>query len=117
MDTEGSQFLQDAKRFVLKNSQIVDITPLQLYASAITFAPKMVITRGNFERELPEWISRDLRVEETWSPELQTLEGLNDLLNQLPSHQTASCWRPALPALVIRPSSSGILPPAPSSIL
>ena len=70
-----SQFLQDAKRFILKNSQIADIAPLQLYASGIIFAPKMAIARRNFERELPDWIYRGPRVEETWSPELQTLEG------------------------------------------
>ncbi|KAL2813284.1 WD domain protein [Aspergillus granulosus] len=82
-DSEISQFLQDAKRFILKNSQIADIAPLQLYASGIIFAPKTAITRKNFERELPHWISRGPRVEETWSTELQTLEGHFDSINSV----------------------------------
>ncbi|KAL2864135.1 WD domain protein [Aspergillus lucknowensis] len=67
--------VRDAKRFILKNSQIADIAPLQLYASGIIFAPQKALIRRNFERELPDWVSRGPRVEEHWSPELQTLEG------------------------------------------
>ncbi|KAL3469675.1 hypothetical protein BJX99DRAFT_268041 [Aspergillus californicus] len=56
--SEISQFLHDAKRFILKNSQVADIAPLQIYASSLIFAPKMAIIRRNFERELPDWIDR-----------------------------------------------------------
>ncbi|KAF7133640.1 hypothetical protein CNMCM5793_004948 [Aspergillus hiratsukae] len=49
-----SEFLHDAQRFILRNSQIADIAPLQIYSSGLIFAPK---------------------VEESWSPDLQTLEG------------------------------------------
>ncbi|KAL3468698.1 purine and uridine phosphorylase [Aspergillus californicus] len=72
---EISEFLHDAKRFTLKNMQIADTAPLQLYVSGLIFAPKMSITKRSFEQELPDWISRCPRVEETWSSELQTLEG------------------------------------------
>ncbi|KAL2801555.1 WD domain protein [Aspergillus granulosus] len=105
MNIEVSQFLQDAKRFILKNSQIADIAPLQLYASGIIFAPKMAITRKNFERELPDWISRGPRVEETWSPELQTLEGHSGFVGSVAfssdgrllasNDETIKLWDPA----------------------
>jgi WD40 repeat protein len=57
---------------------MADIAPLQLYSSGLLFAPKMAIIRQNFKRELPHWIDRGPRVEENWSPELQTLEGHSD---------------------------------------
>jgi hypothetical protein len=59
-----SKFLLGARRFILKNSQIADITPLQIYASSLIFAPGKAITRSKFERELPDWIERGPRVEE-----------------------------------------------------
>ncbi|KAL3432965.1 hypothetical protein BDV09DRAFT_205597 [Aspergillus tetrazonus] len=73
--SEMSEFLLDARRFILKNSQIADIAPLQIYASGLIFAPEKAISRSKFERELPDWIERGPRVEENWSQELQTLEG------------------------------------------
>ncbi|PLB41707.1 WD40-repeat-containing domain protein [Aspergillus candidus] len=50
-DSEINKFLCDAERFILKNSQMVDVAPLQLYVQTCP------------------------RVEDTWSPELRTLEG------------------------------------------
>jgi hypothetical protein len=49
--------------------------PGQLYSSGLIFAPQKALIRGNFVRELSDWLSKDLKVEENWSPELQTLEG------------------------------------------
>ncbi|KAF7173474.1 hypothetical protein CNMCM6106_007558 [Aspergillus hiratsukae] len=73
-----SEFLHDAQRFILKNSQIADIAPLQIYSSGLIFAPKLAIIRRRFEGELPNWIQQCSRVEESWSPDLQTLEGHSD---------------------------------------
>ncbi|KGO35946.1 NACHT nucleoside triphosphatase [Penicillium expansum] len=72
---EISEFLLDAKRFILKNRQMADDAPLQLYSSGLVFAPKMTTIRRRFEKEIPSWICRLPEVEETWSAELQTLEG------------------------------------------
>ncbi|KAJ6060292.1 hypothetical protein N7444_002146 [Penicillium canescens] len=69
-----SEFLHDAKRFVLKYRQMADDTPLQLYCSGLVFAPKEAIVRRQFEAEIPDWICQLPQVEETWSSELQTLE-------------------------------------------
>ena len=116
-----SQFLQDAKRFILKNSQIADIAPLQLYASGIIFAPKMAIARRNFERELPDWIYRGPRVEETWSPELQTLEGHSGFVQSVAfssdsqvlasgsGDETIKLWDPATGTLKHTLNTNGIV--------
>ncbi|KAJ5493959.1 hypothetical protein N7463_010046 [Penicillium fimorum] len=68
-------FLHDAKRFFLKNSQIVDLAPLQIYCAGLIFAPQTAILRGMFEEDIPEWICQLPRVEERWGALTQTLEG------------------------------------------
>ncbi|KAJ5697656.1 hypothetical protein N7488_011340 [Penicillium malachiteum] len=68
-------FLQDAKRFILKNRQIADEAPLQVYYSGLVFAPQKSIIRREFQSEFPTWISQLPKVEENWGAELQTLEG------------------------------------------
>ncbi|KAE8386476.1 NACHT and WD40 domain protein [Aspergillus alliaceus] len=75
---ELSEFLQDAKRFVLRNGQIADDVPLQIYCSGLVFAPRQSIVRGKLERELPDWLCRLPEVEEAWSAELQTFESHSD---------------------------------------
>ncbi|GFF33840.1 wd40 protein, putative [Aspergillus lentulus] len=77
-DSVLSEFLHDITRFILKNRQMADIAPLQLYTSALIFAPQMAMTRKKFERKLPNQIHKYPDVEQSWSPELQTLEGHSD---------------------------------------
>ncbi|RKL13866.1 hypothetical protein BFJ70_g15820 [Fusarium oxysporum] len=77
-DEKGGQiasFLYDAKRFVLSCRWTLDTAPLQLYASAIVFAPKQSIMRQTFKQYLPEWISLLPHVDADWNAVLQTLEG------------------------------------------
>ncbi|RKK30991.1 Vegetative incompatibility protein HET-E-1 [Fusarium oxysporum f. sp. cepae] len=71
-------FLHDAKRFVLNYRAIIDTAPLQLYTSAIVFAPKQSIMRKTFERYLPRWFSLLPKVDSNWNAVLQTLEGHTD---------------------------------------
>ena len=73
--TEISHFLYDARRFLLQNRWIVDTAPLQLYSSAIIFAPETSIIRNIFKKHIPRWICRLPKVPSAWSPELQKLEG------------------------------------------
>ncbi|KAL5365099.1 WD40 repeat-like protein [Aspergillus floccosus] len=69
-----SNFLYDSKRFVLKNGQIADKAPLQIYCAGLVFAPRTAIIRRLFQSELPNWISHFPRVNEAWDAGLQTLE-------------------------------------------
>ncbi|EXL39066.1 hypothetical protein FOCG_18314 [Fusarium oxysporum f. sp. radicis-lycopersici 26381] len=79
--TQVLSFLRDAKRFVLNYRWIIDTAPLQLYASAVVFAPKQSIIRQTFKRYLPGWISLLPTVDSDWNAVLQTLEGHTSFIN------------------------------------
>ncbi|PYH49351.1 putative wd40 protein [Aspergillus saccharolyticus JOP 1030-1] len=74
LDENSSEFLHDAKRFILKNSYMADLAPLQLYCAALTFAPMNSAIRAMFKTSR-RWIETLPQVEESWNAELQTLEG------------------------------------------
>ncbi|KAL3439708.1 hypothetical protein BJX65DRAFT_300929 [Aspergillus insuetus] len=74
LDGESFEFLHDAKRFILKNSYIANLAPLQLYCSALIFAPMDSTIRARFESS-QRWIKTLPQVEKSWNAELQTLEG------------------------------------------
>ncbi|PIG87074.1 hypothetical protein AARAC_004286, partial [Aspergillus arachidicola] len=76
-------FLHDAKRFVLKNVQIADTAPLQIYYAGLVFTPQMSIVRKEFEAEFPTCICQLPRVEQRWGAELQTLEGHSGWVNSV----------------------------------
>jgi WD40 repeat protein len=71
-------FLDDASCFVLRNRYLVDLAPLQLYTSALIFAPKLSIIERVFEHvrrhNSEEWLDRLPEVPLGWSPEKQRLE-------------------------------------------
>ncbi|KAG4431566.1 hypothetical protein IFR05_012951 [Cadophora sp. M221] len=68
-------FIHDVKRFVLYNRSAIEQAPLQLYCSALVFAPGNSIVRRTFERYIPDWIQLKPKVQAHWSAALQTLEG------------------------------------------
>jgi WD40 repeat protein len=68
-------FVYDASRFALYNRSVIEQTPLQLYCSALVFAPEKSIVRRQFEEYIPTWIQRKPKVQADWSVALQTLEG------------------------------------------
>ncbi|KAJ5471863.1 hypothetical protein N7539_008806 [Penicillium diatomitis] len=70
-----SNYLHDGIRFVLKNRQIADEAPLQIYYLGPVFTPRTTIICREFISELPSWICQFSQVNEKWSAELQTLEG------------------------------------------
>ncbi|CAG8150678.1 unnamed protein product [Penicillium salamii] len=73
--TTLSNFLYDAKRFVLKFRQIANDVPLQLYCAGFVFAPFTSTVRQEFIHELPPWICQLPQVHHQWSVELKTLQG------------------------------------------
>ena len=61
--------------------EILNITLLQIYSSAIVFAPEKSIIRKRFEECIPAWIQTKPKVQADWSNTLQTLEGHSDGVN------------------------------------
>ncbi|EED11823.1 WD repeat-containing protein, putative [Talaromyces stipitatus ATCC 10500] len=78
IDVEISGFLYDAKQFILKNTYIAGIAPLQLYSSGLVFSPMQSIVRRIFSGSIPKHLHILPQVENLWSPGLQTLEGHSD---------------------------------------
>ncbi|KAK7404063.1 hypothetical protein QQX98_010149 [Neonectria punicea] len=76
-NTKISRFLDDAKRFVLNCHSAMNLAPLQLYSSAIVFAPETSAIRETFEEHIT-WITKKPIMERNWNPCLQTLGGHND---------------------------------------
>lgn len=52
-----SDFVQDAKRFVLYHHHAILMGPLQIYASALLFSPSQSLTRRSFAKDLPSWVT------------------------------------------------------------
>ncbi|KAJ8063245.1 hypothetical protein OCU04_008478 [Sclerotinia nivalis] len=68
-------FTHDAKRFVLHNRIGIEQAPLQIYYSALFFAPENSIIRKTFQKCIPSWIYKISRIRSNWSAAPQTLEG------------------------------------------
>ncbi|KAL9078305.1 MAG: hypothetical protein Q9157_002768 [Trypethelium eluteriae] len=68
----------DANRFVLLNRGMIEQYPLQVYYSALVFAPAKSIVRQTFCVEIAKWICGLPEVPEGWSACLQILEGHSD---------------------------------------
>ncbi|KAI1357191.1 WD40-repeat-containing domain protein [Xylaria arbuscula] len=79
LQSEGSSqvvhFLNDALRFARTNVLAIQTAPLQVYCSALAFAPKKSIVCNTFKSDIPDWISLKPQVNTDWSSCLQTLEG------------------------------------------
>lgn len=71
---ELSELLYDAKHFIRQNSGMANIGPLQIYCSGLAFAPIQSSIRRIFKSS-QRWMHVPLQVEDSWSAELQTLEG------------------------------------------
>lgn len=71
-------FLNDAKHFLSKNREILNTAPLQVYSSAIVFAPETSIIRNRFKDHIPEWLLGIPIVDNDWGTELQSFEGHSD---------------------------------------
>jgi WD40 repeat protein len=65
----------DAKRFIFNCRSIIDSAPLQIYYSALIFAPKMSIIRELFLDQIPTWICKLPQIQEGWTGPLQVIDG------------------------------------------
>jgi WD40 repeat protein len=57
---------------------VIEKVPLQLYCSALVFAPENSVIRKKFESYIPHWIQLKPKVQAHWNAALQTLEGHTD---------------------------------------
>ncbi|KAL3475918.1 hypothetical protein BJX99DRAFT_258996 [Aspergillus californicus] len=64
----------DAQRFLLSFGSIIAAAPLQIYVSALFFAPKDSMTRRFFNQEIPEWITGLHGIPNRWSRLLKALK-------------------------------------------
>lgn len=69
-----TDFLYDAYNFSREFQYIADFAPLQLYASALAFAPEQSIVKMRFNHCMPQWLLRPPEVDKTWNNDLYTLE-------------------------------------------
>ena len=73
--------VHDIKRFALYNRSVIELAPLQVYYSALVFAPEMSIIKGLFVRYLPVGIRIEPQVHGNWSAALPPLEGHTDWIS------------------------------------
>jgi WD40 repeat protein len=76
-------FIYDAKRFALYNRSAIDQAPLQLYCSALVFAPRNSIVQRKFKGCIPDWIQLKPKVQARWNAALQALEGHTSSVNSV----------------------------------
>lgn len=69
---ELQAIMDDARRYILVNSHVADITPLQLYFSGIVFSPWHSIVRKY--SVIPVWLSKVPVVSDQWDLVLQIFE-------------------------------------------
>jgi WD40 repeat protein len=73
-------FLEDARRFVLKFRSGIDIAPLQVYHSAMMFAPTESIISRMFKAEKPDLWDLFPHVAPYWGDDFLVLEGHRELI-------------------------------------
>ncbi|KAH7410673.1 vegetative incompatibility protein HET-E-1 [Cadophora sp. MPI-SDFR-AT-0126] len=76
-------FTHDARRFALHNRSVIAQAPLQLYCSALVFAPGNSTVRRQFEDCIPSWIQTKPKVQAHRSVALQVLEGHSDVVSSV----------------------------------
>ncbi|KAI1332917.1 vegetative incompatibility protein HET-E-1 [Xylariaceae sp. FL0255] len=67
-------FLDDARRFILSTSSVIQLAPLQIYSSALLFTPRDSLIRTKFETDMPDWVQLVSNPLPRWNNCLQTLE-------------------------------------------
>ncbi|PQE16302.1 hypothetical protein CJF32_00006175 [Rutstroemia sp. NJR-2017a WRK4] len=68
-------FIQDMKQFALYGRPAIEQAPLQVYCSALVFAPASSIVRKQFKDQIPGWMLRLPKIGKSWNALPHTLEG------------------------------------------
>ena len=63
------------KRFALYSRSAIEQAPLQVYCSALVFAPSGSIVKKQFEGRIPQWMEMLPQADSEWNAVVQTLEG------------------------------------------
>lgn len=66
-------FVEDATRFLNAFRSTIEEAPLQVYVSALLFAPRKSVVRQYFAEDIPGWIVRHPNVAERWGTLLHML--------------------------------------------
>jgi WD40 repeat protein len=77
------ELIRDARRFIMYNKLAIEISPLQVYVSAITFTPVNSLIKRQFQKEAPTWIKLKRAIRNEWSSCLQPLDGHNRFINSV----------------------------------
>lgn len=72
--------LGDASRFVIRNRYIIDEAPLQIYVSALLFAPSRSIVRQTFSNVSRKYFDLMPKVPDFWGAEMFKLEGHEEVI-------------------------------------
>ena len=73
--------VRDARRFILSHKGVIEMAPLQVYASALVFSPTRSVVREYFQAEEPDWITTKPAMDADWNACLETLEGHSNSVN------------------------------------
>ncbi|KAK8210425.1 hypothetical protein IWZ01DRAFT_570786 [Phyllosticta capitalensis] len=73
------KIITDARRFIHYNRRIIEMSPLQLYCSALLFSPERSAIRKQFcQSHSPSWTESRPFIAQDWGALLQKLEGHKD---------------------------------------
>jgi WD40 repeat protein len=75
--------LADAYQFARHNHYLVDLAPLQLYASALIFAPDLSIVKQLFKSCSPSWLLNPPKIRGTWRDDLLDFEGHTSVIQAI----------------------------------
>ncbi|KAM5344207.1 hypothetical protein ACJ41O_012744 [Fusarium nematophilum] len=66
--------VEDAHRFILSHKPLIELTPLQVYASALVFSPSGSLVKQLYKKEEPAWMELKPKPEANWNACIQTID-------------------------------------------
>ncbi|KAL8377063.1 hypothetical protein RB595_007955 [Gaeumannomyces hyphopodioides] len=82
-NTAVSALIHDLQRFLLANATVIDALPLQIYHSALQFAPERSVIRRSWLTKLPACVSLLSPINLDWNACVTTLEGHSNEVNSV----------------------------------